>query len=209
MNLELRTSLASRRAGRAVGGARELAFEEEPDERPPATFDEVYERWFGTVCRWVRALGGPSADVDDLAQEVFVVVHRQLPRFDGRNLSGWLYRIAARTVRDTRRGAWFKHLFDRRSRASSEVLDALTAIGAGPGDALERREAERLLYRLLDQMSEKRRRAIILAELQGCSPDEIAHLEGIPPATARTRLHLARRELVARAERLCRRGKAP
>ena len=33
-------------------------------------------------------------DVEDLTQEVFLVVRRKLSGFDGRNLRGWLYRIA-------------------------------------------------------------------------------------------------------------------
>ena len=34
--------------------------------------------------------GRPTADRDDLVQDVFVVVHRRLPDFDGENLAGWL-----------------------------------------------------------------------------------------------------------------------
>src|SRR4051812_35137356 len=74
-------------------------------------FEKVYEMWFARVCRWLRALGGPQSDVEDLAQEVFVVVRRKLPEFDGENLPAWLYRISARTASDARRRSWFKHLF--------------------------------------------------------------------------------------------------
>ena len=82
-------------------------------ERAPLEFDAIYDAWFDPVCRWARALGGPEADLDDLAQEVFVVVERQLAKFDGRNLAGWLYRITARVVAGQRRRAWFRHLFRR------------------------------------------------------------------------------------------------
>src|SRR5215467_5590225 len=57
-------------------------------------FRTLYDTWFADVARWVRALGASTADQDDLVQEVFVVVHRRLPDFDGENLAGWLYRIA-------------------------------------------------------------------------------------------------------------------
>jgi DNA-directed RNA polymerase specialized sigma24 family protein len=56
-------------------------------------------------------------------------------------------------------------------------------------------------------MSEKRRRALILAELEGLRADEIARLEGIPVATARTRLHHARREFLERARKLRQEGR--
>ena len=63
-------------------------------------FDAIYERWFEDVSRWVRAMGGPDAEREDLVQDVFVVVHRRLPDFDGENLAGWLYQIGSPRVRD-------------------------------------------------------------------------------------------------------------
>src|SRR6186713_640187 len=75
---------------------------------PDLTFDGLYERWFADVSRWVRALGGAEADRDDLVQEIFLVVHRRLSDFDGQNVTGWLYQIARRKVRDHRRLLWVK-----------------------------------------------------------------------------------------------------
>jgi RNA polymerase sigma-70 factor (ECF subfamily) len=158
-------------------------------------FDAVYDAHFDEVARWIRALGGLAIDVDDLAQEVFVVVQRQLPRFDGRHLRAWLYRIAARTVSDWRRRAWFRGLLQRRE----VVLEEIPATAPGPVEALERREAQRVLAALLARMSPKRRTAFILAELEGYTSEEIAALQGVPAATVRTRLHHARRDFV----RLC------
>jgi RNA polymerase sigma-70 factor (ECF subfamily) len=153
----------------------------------------VYHAYFHQVERWARALGGPQADLEDIAQEVFVVVGRQLHRFDGHNLPGWLYRITVRTVSDQRRRAWFRRLF---RGASPPHLDRLPAEGADPSEQLERREAERRLYRILDRLSEKRRRAFILFEIEGRTGEEIAALEGIPLATVWTRLHHARKEFL-------------
>jgi DNA-directed RNA polymerase specialized sigma24 family protein len=56
-------------------------------------FDLVYLRWFARVVAWVRALGIPESDVEDVTQEIFIVVRRKLPGFDGRNLPGWLYHL--------------------------------------------------------------------------------------------------------------------
>src|SRR4051812_7020864 len=87
---------------------------ESPPRARALEFREVYEHWFGPVSRWVRAMGGPQAESEDLVQDIFVVVHRRLPDFDGNNLAGWLYQIARRRVRDFRRLAWVKHtLFGR------------------------------------------------------------------------------------------------
>lgn len=162
-------------------------------------FRSIYDEWFDPVCRWLRALGGPSSDVEDLAQEVFLVVRRKLDRFDGGNLAGWLYAISTRTASDARRRAWFRHLFSRREELA---LDLLVDGASGPAELLERKEAERVVYRILDGMSDKRRRVLILAELEGYDGEEIARLEDIPAATVRTRLFHARREFVERLGKL-------
>src|SRR6478736_5757593 len=89
---------------------------------PPLEFRAIYERWFAEVSRWIRAMGGPEAEREDLVQDVFVVVHRRLPDFDGQNLAGWLYQITRRRVRDFRHLAWFKRLlfFDGMSFNTSK-----------------------------------------------------------------------------------------
>jgi RNA polymerase sigma-70 factor (ECF subfamily) len=169
-------------------------------------FTHIYEEWFAEVARWARALGGPEADLDDLAQEVFLVVRRKLHTFDGRNLAGWLYRITAHTVSDYRRRAWFRRLF-RRPR--DVRLDEVAAPDRSPAEQIERRQARRLLYEMLDRMSEKHRSAFILFEIEGRSGEEIAALQGIPVATVWTRLHYARKEFLAMVEKLRRTEMSP
>jgi len=174
------------------------------DERlgTPLDFDAVYDAWFHEVVRWIGALSGLTGDADDLAQEVFLVVRRKLPEFDGANLPAWLYRITARTVSDWRRRAWFRHLWRGRRQIRLERLEASTP---GPARELEQAEARRLLQGLLHCLSPKLRTVLILFEIEGYSGEEIAKLQRIPHATVRTRLHLARREFVRLTRQL--RGK--
>jgi RNA polymerase sigma-70 factor (ECF subfamily) len=168
-----------------------------------ATFSRIYEAWFHEVTRWIRALGGPDADLEDLAQEVFVVVERKLDGFDGRNLPAWLYRIAARTVSVHRRRAWFRRIF---LRPRDVGLDDLEHGALSPAELLERQEAHRIVYGLLARMSDKRRRAFALFEIEGYSGEEIAALEGIPLKTAWSRLGLARKDFLRLAEELRTKG---
>ena len=166
-------------------------------------FSTLYDQWFHPVSRWARALGGPEADLDDLTQEVFLVVRRKLEAFDGRNLAGWLYAITARTVSDQRRRAWFRNIF-RRPR-DIELAD-FADDEPDPEAALSRKQSERQLYHLLDGMSEKRRTAFLLYEVEGHSGEEIAQLLSVPVATVWTRLHHARKEFLALVEELRRKG---
>jgi RNA polymerase sigma-70 factor (ECF subfamily) len=157
------------------------------------SFEDIYAQWFHDVSRWIRAFGGFDADLDDLAQEVFLIVRRQLPKFDGQNLGGWLYRITQRTVRDYRRRAWYRRVLARQHVDGRPERES-TAPEPDPSEMLERREAERFLVQILAKMTESRRTAFILFEIEGYTGEEIASLEEVPVNTVWTRLHHARKE---------------
>jgi RNA polymerase sigma-70 factor (ECF subfamily) len=171
------------------------------------TFEEVYAQGFRHVVRWIRALGGRDADLEDLAQETFVIVRRQLPKFDGNNLAGFLYRITQRTVRDYREGAWFRRSVVKEDDGHTQP--ASTMAPPNPCEVVERRESLRVLTGLLATMSESHRTAFILFEVEGYSGDEIAQLEDIPVNTVWTRLHHARRELYALVAQARAEGRLP
>ena len=154
-------------------------------------FDALYTRWFVDTCRFIRAFGGAESDLEDLAQEVFLVARRKLDTFDGVNEGGWLYAIARNTVRDHRRRRWWKSFFPREK---DDVLAHVPAAGQDPYTLLARAEDKRLAHAILAEMSEKRRVCFVLFEVEGYSGEEIAALEGVPVATVWTRLHHARKD---------------
>jgi RNA polymerase sigma-70 factor (ECF subfamily) len=156
-------------------------------------FNAVYNAWFGDVARWIRALGAPASDHDDLVQEVFVVVHRRLRDFDGRNLAGWLYRIAAHQVRDFRRLRWIKNVFKR----SIPLSHRLASPGPTPVMALETRERRSMLEGLLSELSEPLRTTFVLFEIDGYTGEEIAAAHRVSINTVRARIHRARKKLLA------------
>jgi RNA polymerase sigma-70 factor (ECF subfamily) len=158
------------------------------------TFEEIYARRFHDVLRWIRALGGLNTDLEDLAQEVFLVVQRRLIDFDGRNLGAWLYKIAKNQVSDHRRRAWVRRLF-LDSKSGADVADNQVHIQSipNPHEVLEQREIRKFLAQVLNKMSVAQRSAFVLFEIEGYSGEEVAELEGIPLNTVWTRLHHARK----------------
>lgn len=159
-------------------------------------FKAVYDRWVVEVARWIRAMGGPPADRDDLIQEVFVVVHRRLPDFDGENLPGWLYRITAHQVRDFRRRLWVKHIFSR----SVPLTESMPAPGPTPVMSVESRQKRDFLDGLLSRMSVPLRTAFVLFEIEGYTAEEIARMQGTRINTVRARILRARKKLSALIE---------
>jgi RNA polymerase sigma-70 factor (ECF subfamily) len=161
-------------------------------------FAELYKMWFPLVCRWIRVLGGPGIDAEDLAQEVFIVAQRKLGGFDRVNLAGWLYRIADFTVRDHRRRAWVR----RRAPPSSCIaLDELVSSSDGPDEQLACKQRELYLCQLIRQLKPRWRDSLLLFDVAGLSGDEVSRLQGLPAATVRTHLSRARKEIVELAAR--------
>jgi len=160
-------------------------------------FEAVYRAWFERVVRWIPAMGVVRGDVEDVAQETFVIVARKLPGFDGENLGGWLYAITLRTANNHRRLAWFRRVLLIEEEAPVGVSSSST-----PERELATKQLGELADRILAGMSDKARRAFVLFEVEGYSGEEIAELEGIPLATVWTRVHNARKEFSARAQKL-------
>src|SRR4051794_8847745 len=78
--------------------------------RDQAAFRSLFDEHAPHIWRAVRNLGVRDADVEDVCQEVFVVVHRKLPTFEGRSsVRTWIYGIALRVVADYRKRAHRKH----------------------------------------------------------------------------------------------------
>lgn len=164
----------------------------------PLSFDEFYRKWFFDVCRWARAMGGLNADLEDIAQEVFLVVRRKYDGFDGAHPKAWLYRITQRRVNDYRRRAWFR----RTIRPTVEFFARIEDPQDGPHEILRSRENEQQLVRVLEKMSVVRRAAFVLYEFEGYSGEEIAELEGVPAKTIHSRLGRARKDFVKYAGEL-------
>ncbi len=186
--------------GRSQAESRRVENDLKPVPEPTASlhFRAIYDRWFDEVSRWVRAMGGPESECEDLVQDVFVVVHRRLPDFDGENVAGWLYQIARRRVRDFRRLLWVRQMLF----FNVPLSEKLTADAASPADAIETKQKREMLERLLDKLNESERAALILFEIDGYSGDEIAEIQGVPVNTVWARIHKGRKKLRASLARV-------
>jgi RNA polymerase sigma-70 factor (ECF subfamily) len=149
-------------------------------------FDEIFETCSQFVWCVLAKLGVPSADVPDVCQEVFVVVHRRLGAFDGRaSLRSWIYGICVRTASDYRRR--------KRSRKENSVYPVPeAAVAPRQDDDLHHRRAARFLESVLEEIGEDKRAVFVLYELEELTMSEVAEALGCPLQTAYSRLYTAR-----------------
>jgi RNA polymerase sigma-70 factor (ECF subfamily) len=157
---------------------------------------EVFAQHGDFVWRTLQRLGVRDADLEDVAQDVFLVVGRQLRGFEGHSkITTWLYGICVRVASTHRRRAWV-----RREIPTSEPLDGPDPEG-GPDDALEAARLRKRLHDVLDLMDGEPRALLVMYELDEMSCEEIATLFGIPTGTVYSRLHAARKEFQAALKR--------
>jgi RNA polymerase sigma-70 factor, ECF subfamily len=163
---------------------------------PAADFATLYRSEFPYVWKTLRRLGAPAADLEDLAHDVFVVVHRHLGDYDpSRPPRPWLFGIALRVVSDFRR-------LGRNAREIPGHAVEVAASDPTPEQRLQGREARALLMKALDTLDLDRRAVFVLHELDELSMPEIAAALSIPLNTAYSRLRLARADLAGWLERL-------
>jgi RNA polymerase sigma-70 factor, ECF subfamily len=158
----------------------------EPGAAPD--FQHVFSEHCKFVWRVLARLGVQHADLPDVCQEVFLVVHRQLVNFDPNRaaLSSWMYGICLRSAADYRRRR------ERRKETPDEAAE-LVAVAEHQFEDLAERRAWQRLAAVLDQMDARKREVFVLYELENLPMTQVAAISSCPLQTAYARLHAARR----------------
>jgi RNA polymerase sigma-70 factor (ECF subfamily) len=152
-------------------------------------FQQLFEEQVAGVWRLLRGMGLDQAQVEDCSQEVFLIVHQQLPKFEGRSkLSTWIYSIAYRVGAKHR-----KKSVPRSSEPDWETFD-LTK-GGSPERELEDRELGRMVYDYYARLNEGMRDAFLLCLIEGRTARETAEILDISINTVSSRVRIIRAAL--------------
>lgn len=159
----------------------------------PAVSAAFVRRFQGAVFGMAVAITRDPGLAEDVSQEVFVRAWRASGSYDVRRASvlTWLLTITRNAAIDVVRG--------RRAVPTDDgvlqvlVQDSLTVPDLAE-TALHRLETERAV-RALHRIAPEQARAVVLAVIAGCTAAEVAHREGIPLGTAKTRIRTGLRRL--------------
>ena len=162
-----------------------------PPAQTPLDLPTIYRQHAQFVWMSLQRLGIRPADLDDVAHDVFVVVHTRLSSYDGSSrMTTWLFGICMRVAANYR----------RRRRWKLEILsggndDERPAPLVSADELLIRDEDRERAERALDKLDVARRAVFVMFEIESLSCAEIAELMGIPVGTVYSRLHSARKQL--------------
>ena len=142
------------------------------------SFDKVVREREVQVLRTAYRIVGNWADAEDVAQEVFVRLHRQGLKFpNDKALAGWLYRVTVNACLDYRRST-------RPSEAPLETPSREPSVEAA---AIRDQEKQRLMAALA-HLPPKERAAVVLREIEGLSTAEVAEVLGSSEGTVRSQV---------------------
>jgi RNA polymerase sigma-70 factor, ECF subfamily len=157
----------------------------------------VYDDYADFVWRSLRRLGVTPNDLEDAAQDVFVVVHRRLDEFQARSsLKSWIFAIALHIAKAYRR----RRAQDLARTDDSEV--ELVGSLLTPEEAHAKQQAAELVLAILERLDDDKRAVFVLVELEHMPVAEIAVALSIPPNTVYSRLRLAREDFQNALRRL-------
>src|ERR1700733_8568652 len=137
----------------------------------PEAFRVLVERHSRGIYRLAHRMTGKPEDAEEVVQETFIRVFRQLDRFEARsNFSTWLYRIAFNCAVDYMRAR--PH---RETAETPETLDLRASSDSRPSsdDLVYAGEIGDRVQAALGELSPQERAAFLMRHYHGCSIDEI------------------------------------
>ena len=159
-------------------------------------FTNTFRSEISFVCRSLRRLGVADRDVEDLAHETFLTLHRRRDDWDrSRPLRPWLFGISYRVASDYRRKSSHRH-----ERFAEHIEIADTARAADQEIAAQ--QDRQLVLDALEAIELDRRAVFIMHELNEVPVKEVAEALDIPVFTVYSRLRVAREEFTAAVRRI-------
>lgn len=184
-----------------IGGNKQQAAEKGDAElvsaflrHEPGAAADIWERCYPKVRRTVFRMAGPGHDSEDLIQEIFLRLYRQLRGLrDPAALQPFVLAIAVRVVKGDLRGRWLKrwlYLFHDGEIPEHEAR----------GADLEARKALARFYRILDGLSPAHRAAFVLRQVEGLELTEVSAALGVSLATIKRWLPRILRRVYSQAK---------
>jgi len=162
-------------------------------------FNKIYEEYYPRILNYISKIAGPI-QAEDIAQEAFVKVSRNLSSFRGESkLCTWLHRIAKNTAIDKMRSASFRHSSVQLSLENINTIEDQLAESSGKIDRIDQhviqKEMSTCVRQFIDDLPSDYRTVIVLRELKGLTNKKIAEILNISQENAKIRLHRARTKL--------------
>ncbi|HEY4534082.1 MAG TPA: RNA polymerase sigma factor [Fusobacterium sp.] len=144
-------------------------------------FDEIFEQYFDKVYYKVLGIVKNSDDAEDISQEVFISVYKNLKKFKGESsIYTWIYRIAINKTYD----------FLKKNRTMLEINEEILSLEYNID-----MDRDMILAEKLKKISMQEREFVILKDLYGYKLKEIAEMKDMNLSTVKSIYYKAIRDM--------------
>lgn len=161
-------------------------------EKP--TFNQIYKDTFLFVFKLVKKQGVHNSLIDDIVQEIFITVHRQLPGFEFKSeIKTWLYSITINYINNYRR--------TKRRKGNGQAIisnvfdpDDLICNHSSQYEAYKRVQASKIFNNLISKMDKNKAEVLLLHEFEEMTIVEIAEFTKVNRNTVSSRIRVGRKQ---------------
>lgn len=162
-------------------------------------FEELVRKYQQTVFNLAYHYLGSRNEIEDVAQKIFTKIYFSLPKFDSRRpFFPWLYRIAINQCYDELRRIRRQktHTFSELSLQETSSIEKLISQNEVPQPSDEsRQEMQALMQKMLNQLPNQQRLAIVLRDFEATPYSKIAEILKCTEQAARLKVFRARARL--------------
>jgi RNA polymerase sigma-70 factor (ECF subfamily) len=167
-------------------------------QRDERAFEHFIRKYQNMVFSLALRFLGNYQDAEDITQEIFITVFKQIESFRGDSaMSTWLYRITVNHCKNRVKYLARRRVYRERDTSDRVQLQNRSSgfMGAQPDEpdrVLEAKEAETRIMQVLTEIDEDHKTILLLRELENLSYAEIAEIMQLEEGTVKSKLHRAR-----------------
>lgn len=160
-------------------------------------FEDIVKKYEKKIFSLIYNMLRNENEIEDIAQEVFIKVYKNLDKFHGdSSLYTWIYKIATNLCLDQIKKRKDIIYMDEKLRVNDDEVEIQIPSDEKTQDELyEQKELKQKLEKCIDKLPEKQRAMIVLRDIKGLAYDEIAEILELKLGTVKSQINRARLKL--------------
>lgn len=150
-------------------------------------FSQLYEMYLPKIFAYVTRRIGDRDEAEDLTSNIFVRVLENMKKFDSKKSSfkTWIYTIATHMMID-----YFRSHKKKRTE-SIELAETISDPQKNPHEQAQESQQREKVLSIIDQLSDRHQRVLMLKYFSGLSTPELALALGVSENNASVIVHRA------------------
>lgn len=160
-------------------------------------YEKIIQKYQSKVFGLIYNMTKNQNDIEDLAQEVFIKIYKNLGKFKGESsLYTWIYKITVNLCLDEMKKRKNVIYLDEKIEVDDgEVNRELPSEEKSQEKLYEEKELQEKLHNCINKLPEKQKVMIVLRDIKGFSYEEISKITDVKLGTVKSQINRARLKL--------------